>query len=192
MEGTATAPDIYKGIDEATKFLAAMFPETDMLLFRPIETWVEKDKKHSRVAYKLITHCSRREPALRGVLTKLWRKAPEEHLNQFFGVCPRFGGAGQYDQAWQIRIVRCVWVDIDNITEEEARERIKAARLPSPSIVVWSGNGVHIYWLLEEPYLIDDVGAPASSAHGMDSGKRQEQVTQVHSPRRREALSRPQ
>lgn len=160
MEGTATAPDVYRGISDATKLLAALFPETDYVLLRPIETWVQNGKKESRVAYKLITHVRRTEPVLGRALAKLWKNAPELHLNQFFGVCPRYGGYGQYDQAWQIRTVRCIWADIDNITKEEAFERIKAARLPPPSIVVWSGNGVHIYWLLEEPYLIDDVGTP--------------------------------
>ena len=42
----------------------------------------------------------------------------------------------------------------------EARERIAKAGLPPPSIIVNSGNGVHLYWLLEEPYLIDDAGDP--------------------------------
>ena len=30
----------------------------------------------------------------------------------------------------------------------------------NPSIIVNSGNGVHLYWLLDTPYEIDDVGMP--------------------------------
>jgi hypothetical protein len=62
--------------------------------------------------------------------------------------------------AWQIRVVRVLWVDIDHVTVDEVHARIKAAGLPEPSIIVNSGNGCHVYWLLSEPYLIDDVGDP--------------------------------
>jgi hypothetical protein len=78
----------------------------------------------------------------------------------FFGVCPRAGGKGRFDLAWQIRTVRCLWTDMDYITVADAQERISKAGLPHPSIVVNSGHGAHCYWLLDEPYLIDDVGDP--------------------------------
>ena len=48
----------------------------------------------------------------------------------------------------------------DHVTVAEARERVAKAGLPPPSIVVNSGNGVHLYWLLDEPFLIDDAGDP--------------------------------
>jgi hypothetical protein len=56
--------------------------------------------------------------------------------------------------------VRVLWVDIDHVTVEEARARFERAGVPEPSVLVNSGNGVHAYWLLDEPYLIDDAGEP--------------------------------
>jgi hypothetical protein len=57
-------------------------------------------------------------------------------------------------------VVRVLWSDVDHCTVEEAIERCKAAGLPEPSIIVASGNGAHLYWLLTEAYLIDDAGDP--------------------------------
>jgi hypothetical protein len=72
----------------------------------------------------------------------------------------RLGRNGRFDMAWQIRTVRVLWTDIDHITVDEARERVAKAGVPPPSISVNSGNGVHLYWLLDSPYLIDDAGDP--------------------------------
>src|SRR5262249_31414446 len=60
----------------------------------------------------------------------------------------------------QIRTVRVLWADLDHCMPDEALERCRSASLPEPSIVVRSGAGVHLYWLLDEPFLIDDVGEP--------------------------------
>jgi hypothetical protein len=84
----------------------------------------------------------------------------DEHANAFFGVCPRVGDDGRYDLAWQIRTVRCLWSDIDHIDVNEALDRCSKKKLPAPSIAVNSGNGAHLYWLLEHGYEIDDVGDP--------------------------------
>jgi len=56
--------------------------------------------------------------------------------------------------------IRTLWADIDHVSPPEALKAISNAKLPEPSIVVNSGNGVHVYWLLQEPVLIDDVGSP--------------------------------
>jgi hypothetical protein len=78
----------------------------------------------------------------------------------FCGVCPRLGPAGRYDLSWQIRIVRVLWADLDYCTVAEALQRCQDTGLPRPSIVVRSGNGVHLYGILSEPFSIDDVWMP--------------------------------
>jgi putative DNA primase/helicase len=78
----------------------------------------------------------------------------------FFGVCPRFGNKGRFDLAWQIRTLRCLWADLDGCTPEQAVQRCAAQNMPDPTAIVSSGNGVHLYWLLDQPFLIDDVGDP--------------------------------
>ena len=149
-------------IDVGVKFLRALFDESDTILFRPIETWIDSDRKRSRVGYRQTGYC-KAVPEL--LFLNIWgflKLAEREKFNIFFGVCPRFGDKGRFDLAWQIRIARALWADIDHLTVDEARERITKAGLPDPSIIVNSGNGVHLYWLLDEPYLIDDARDPTS------------------------------
>lgn len=48
-----------------------------------------------------------------------------------------------------------VWTDIDGknilLTLEDAANGLRSLRFP-PSFIVWSGNGIHAYWLLTEPF----------------------------------------
>ncbi|QEL20684.1 hypothetical protein [Limnoglobus roseus] len=142
------------------RFVAALFDPADTIVIRPIETWTEAGRKRSRVGYKLIRHWPADPDRLPARLAAFLPATAAERYNVFVGVCPRFAGGGQYDLAWQVRTVRAVWVDIDRISVEDALRRVAAAGLPEPSIVVHSGNGVHLYWLLDTPYLIDDAGDP--------------------------------
>ncbi|MEX0718069.1 MAG: hypothetical protein WD066_15865 [Planctomycetaceae bacterium] len=147
-------------IEIGVAFLRALFDESDTVLFRPIETWGEAGRKRSLVAYKHTAYRKAAPEVLRQTLQFLLKLAAEERVNLFFGTCPRIDGKGRFDLAWQIRTVRALWADIDHVTVEEARERVAKASLPTASIVVNSGNGVHLYWLLDVPYLIDDAGDP--------------------------------
>jgi hypothetical protein len=49
---------------------------------------------------------------------------------------------------------RSIWADIDHVNVEHARQRWERACIPAPSILVNSGNGVHAYWLLDQPFFI--------------------------------------
>ncbi|MFZ1936147.1 MAG: hypothetical protein WCB27_13115 [Thermoguttaceae bacterium] len=152
-------------------FLQALFAPGDRILFRPIETWTENGQKKSQVDYKGIEYVlvggkdqtGKWQPdsqRLANAIKRQSKLSEQTKCNIFFGVCPRFGTRGKYDLAWQIRVVRVLWTDIDHVAVDEVRERIAEAGVPLPSIIVNSGNGVHLYWLLELPYLIDDVGDP--------------------------------
>jgi len=153
-------PDEMAQIEIGARFLSALFGESEIILFRPIEVWTENGKKQSRTFRNSTLYRTIENPELQLTLFYLLQNSESEKANVFFGACPRFGGRGEYDQAWQIRTVRALWADIDHISVEDARERIAKSGLPYPSIIVNSGNGVHLYWLLDEPYLIDDVGDP--------------------------------
>jgi len=155
----------------AVDFLQAIFAPSDYILFRPIETWTENGQKKSKVDYKGTQYelvggkdqAGRWQPMPGRLATAIKRhseRSEQTKCNIFFGVFPRFGTAHKYDQAWQIRVVRVLWSDIDHCTVEEAIERYKAAGLPEPSITVASGNGAHLYGLLTEAYVIDDAGDP--------------------------------
>jgi hypothetical protein len=145
---------------QATKLLTTLFEPNDIVLYRPVESWIEGKRKQSRVDYRNTCHHAATPELIKLVVQQLVDLAARDRTNLYFGVCPRFGGKGQYDLAWQIRIVRALWVDIDHCKVAEALERVSNAKLPRPSAIVNSGNGVHMYWLLEKPYLIDDVGDP--------------------------------
>lgn len=45
---------------------------------------------------------------------------------------------------------QALWVDFDDVTLMEVRYRIDMENLPSPSMIVSSGNGYHVYWILNQ------------------------------------------
>lgn len=50
----------------------------------------------------------------------------------------------------QLKSLRACYVDIDGCTDlKSALEKLQEAQLPPPSAVVWSGRGMHLYWLHE-------------------------------------------
>jgi len=154
---TAQTPE-EQTTEKIRQFLRAIFDEHETILFRPIITWTENGKKRSQVIYKSILYRACHPVLMLSAIPALLKAAEQHQANLFFGVCPRVGPNGRFDLAWQIRTVRVLWADIDHVSVEEALARVRAAGLPEPSIVVNSGNGVHLYWILETPYLIDDAG----------------------------------
>jgi hypothetical protein len=75
--------------------------------------------------------------------------------NIYFGVGTRDGKRGTKDNIVQIP---ALWADIDfkDTPEDEANERLKHFPL-QPTAKVISGNGIHPYWLLKEPYGKEDI-----------------------------------
>jgi hypothetical protein len=145
---------------QSTQLLTTLFDETDLVLFRPIETWTEGGTKRSRVDNGNVCYSRALETTLLQTLDCLLQSADTERTNLFFGVCPRLGDKGRFDLAWQIRTVRCLWADIDDCTVDAARARIQQKGIPEPTAIVNSGHGVQPYWLLKEPYIISDAGDP--------------------------------
>src|SRR5947209_1132528 len=78
---------------ELCAFLEALFEENDIILVRPVETWLQGKKiKKSRVLFKSITWPTRHRLAASGSLWRdLQQVASDEHANLFFGVAPRYG-----------------------------------------------------------------------------------------------------
>ena len=67
-----------------------------------------------------------------------------ENTNIYFGVCPRSERKG--DEA-HIKEIRALWVDLDT----GGLEVLKTFK-PTPSMIISSGNGYHLYWLLNRIY----------------------------------------
>lgn len=75
--------------------------------------------------------------------------------NVFFGVCLRDGAGGRKEN---LTFVPCIWTDID--FKQTSRERALKSLKELPfkaSIIVLSGGGAHVYFVLKEPVsLVDD------------------------------------
>ena len=105
-----------------------------------------------------------RRPVSQGFWHSEWISLDDQTLpmfpndeNVFIGVATRknkYEGGGR-NNLFQIP---AVWLDIDfKFTEEvKAREHIKEFSL-KPSMIVHSGKGLHLYWLLENPAEPEDI-----------------------------------
>lgn len=129
---------------QVERFLTALFLPDELIELRFIESWISGGKKRSRVVRRA-EWLRRREFVSRHCeINELARQA---WANVYFGVCPRPTKGDSRDE--DIQTVRCLWADVDDVTAAEAFERWKTAEVPSPSIVVSSGSGIHGYWLLD-------------------------------------------
>jgi P4 family phage/plasmid primase-like protien len=144
----------------ALALLTTLYEPSDLILFRPLETWTEGIRKRSRIDFSNVCYRPALLTTLEQTLARLEAASETERTNLFFGVCPRFGGKGRFDFAWQIRTSRCLWADLDGCTVQQASERCESQLLPVPTAIVNSGNGIHLYWYLDKPYTIDDAGDP--------------------------------
>lgn len=136
---------------DALKFLNFMYDEGDLITFRPIFNWYDNGERKGKVVLPQWRTFSREEMAEE--FPKYYEFCEKEKTNAFFGVCPRFGRREEktsYEKRWQIRKANFFWLDVDYLTPEEAVERIEKAGVPEPSVIVSTGNGVHLYWRLEE------------------------------------------
>ena len=70
-------------------------------------------------------------------------------LNIYASANPRI--ATGYSKNDDVLLARSLFVDIDHIEVDEALARVAAAGLPTPTMIVVSGHGVHLYWRLLEP-----------------------------------------
>ncbi len=83
-------------------------------------------------------------------------KRQEPRWDHYFGVNPRLGEKGTNDA---VRVVTCVWADVDfknfGGSKEATMKAIQKFPLP-PTVVISTGHGFQPYWLLKEPEQLDD------------------------------------
>ena len=153
--------EFHRQVEVACQFLNCLYQPEDLCLLRPIVSWTESNRKRSQVLYKDTGYVRPHDAGLPLRVAAFLELSAKKQANLYVGVCPRFGDGQKYDNAWQIRTVRCLWADLDHCSTSEALQRIEAAGLPRPSVLVNSGNGAHVYWLLDRPYSTgDDVPPP--------------------------------
>ena len=68
----------------------------------------------------------------------------------------------QSRKAAAVRAVEWLWLDLDcgegkpYPSKRDGLQALLSTTLPKPSMVVDSGNGLHVYWRLDQPYLADE------------------------------------
>jgi len=64
---------------------------------------------------------------------------------------------------------RVLWVDLDASvkTEADLESALAASGLPQPTMVVWSGNGYHLYWKLTEAVSPDVIRGYSKGVHSV-------------------------
>ena len=50
-----------------------------------------------------------------------------------------------------VQFLTCLYVDVDDVTVEEAEARLSKSDLPKPTLAVSTGGGVHYYWVFNRP-----------------------------------------
>ncbi len=124
--------------EQITEFLAALFLPEDIAEFRIIQD--------DRLA--VTRHWPAGEVDAAKIATL--KRYNAEGANIYVGANPRPAAGMRGDEC--IQIARSVFVDFDNgATVEAALAKIAEYNFPSPSIIIGSGHGVHLYWLLADP-----------------------------------------
>ena len=107
------------------------------------------------------------------------RQASDKGREVYFGLGLVRGSPQGRGTADDVAAIGCLWADIDLAGLAHKGKQLPAsldevesllAELPlAPSVVVDSGHGVHVYWLLKEPWVFDgeaDRMRAAALAHG--------------------------
>jgi hypothetical protein len=132
----ATATAISADAVHALEFIAAIFDPDDNVEFRCINK-----VGHVRSFWSMADEV--------GPLMSELGELNQRKFNIYLGVNPRRELEKSGDD--NVLLARCIFADFDDVGEGEAHQRIDAAKLPNPSIVNFSGYGVHCYWVLVEP-----------------------------------------
>lgn len=142
MDGTTTAarPSTEESVDTGLAFLRLMFDPQDVIEVRLVEPAAQR-------WFRLADDAAARG-ALRWAAGQNARERNPKHV--YFGANPRTAhGKGT---AADVPLARVLFADFDDgMTPDAALDRVRAAGLPEPSIVVASGGGVHVWWVLDTP-----------------------------------------
>lgn len=156
-------------IAEALRLLELLFDRDD---------WIEVRLLPSRRSrwFRLADEDESRRVLQAAIASNARDKKPD---NVYAGANPRDGESRNGDKA--VPMARVLFADFDKgATVEEALQRIRKAGLPEPSIVVASGGGVHVYWLLAEP--ITDTAVWTATMKGIIAAVSSDKS--IHNPER--------
>lgn len=142
-------------ISAMAEFFSILYPELiwpgviQIIIRDPHKEWKEgKEVKKSKLINTLILR--KREDV---------KELQESALNiydsqgyDFFYMCGFSDGLGTKTE--NVRAISFLWADVDHVNEEEMQARLRGVPVP-PSMVVSSGGGFHLYWILDGYYSVD-------------------------------------
>lgn len=86
----------------------------------------------------------------------------QRRMNCYFGIHPtKQRGESSWLRAKlaDIALINCIYAEVDGIDTPESEANWSEWLLNDcpvrPSLIVWSGGGLHVYWLLDAPFLLD-------------------------------------
>lgn len=129
--------------NEIEKFISIIFDPNDVIEIRLIPSKNSKSKKRYNY-FGLAKDLSSFANTLKSF------NAEDIGLNVYVSINPKisiYGGG----TAENVLFARCIFVDFDKLTIDEAHKRLIEAKLPHPTLIVSSGKGFHFYWRLLEP-----------------------------------------
>lgn len=129
--------------NEIEKFVSIVFEPNDVIEIRLIPSKNSQSKK-KYIHFGLAKDLSTLANSLKTSNTE------EKGLNVYVSINPRislYGGG----TAKNVLHARYIFVDFDHSTIDEALKMVMDAKLPRPTLIVYSGKGFHFYWRLLEP-----------------------------------------
>jgi putative DNA primase/helicase len=165
---------------EAKKFLSELYAKA------PQDWFVELTLLKDRRAENLVFPIAELERDWDEIFRNLSRINTDHGANVHHGVNPRFRRPERHGKNEDVSAFVALWIDVDIKGDEEAiRKRfdeavasLREAGIP-PSVIVDSGHGLHAYWLLDQPYPVEE--ARPCCAGVMDFFKISDPI---HDPRR--------
>lgn len=119
--------------EAAAQYVACVFEAKDIIEVRRLpcgrSTWHRAEKLSE---------------AVRELIRENWQG---QHI--YVGANPR--SAWGATRSKDVACARCLFADFDGIDADTARDRWCDASLPTPTLIIASGHGVHTYWRLAEP-----------------------------------------
>jgi len=163
FSGNDTKQGGYMGTREINEFLQQYFAliqdREEEIEFRLIHPFTGK------VIREFITLDGLEDPSGLQVIERLWNLNQKEGYGLYFGTGTRKGGGKKE----HVISLPGFWVDIDCGKKNEKHESQDHARtfmnnhlqdFPEPSLIINSGYGFHVYWLLNKPFRIPGEDTP--------------------------------
>lgn len=122
------------------EFVTTLYAPEDVVYVLAVESWQVSERKTNRVVGRFWFT----PESLVDAYEYLREINDVQRANIYVGVNPR-----THPNSPRVDQVRCVWADIDREAPDATLARLPPV-LPKPSMVVSSGTGTHLYWMLSE------------------------------------------